>query len=109
MSVNDWSGNYVDHAGIASLSDQEIRITITIASDGTMAVYVDGESVTLSGTATGSFANLVSDITAESSAYTQLTFFGGGHPDWLGNFAGSIVRCGLYNYVLTADEISPAN
>ena len=109
MSVNDWNGNYVDHTGIATLSDQEVRITLTIASDGTMTVYVDGESVTLSGAATGSFANLVSDITADESAYTQLTFFGGGHSDWTGNFSGSIVSCGLYNYVLTADEISPAN
>ena len=109
MSVNDWNGNYVDHTGIATLSDQEVRITLTIASDGTMTVYVDGESVTLSGAATGSFANLVSDITADESAYTQLTFFGGGHSAWTGNFSGSIVSCGLYNYVLTADEISPAN
>lgn len=98
VHINDMAGNYVDYANIGTLkADGQTRITVSIANNGTVSIFVDGTAVTLTAEVTGTLSNVVSQMTASEGGFTDMYFTYREHAWWTGAFTGGIVSCTLYN------------
>ncbi len=107
VSYNDYASpeaNYVD-MDTTQLPTGSVRITISVADDGSLSIYINNVLASHSGGSGGiGLSNCVETLTTDST-FDEVSFFGGAD-FWVDSvFDGYIQSCAIYNGVVSAEDV----
>lgn len=82
-----------------------VRITISVADDGSLSIYINNVLASHSGGSGGiGLSNCVETLTTDST-FDEVSFFGGAD-FWVDSvFDGYIQSCAIYNGVVSAEDV----